>query len=353
MAEPLTLREAQAVKELIQKSKNRVLLYHNDPDGITSAALIMKFFPGFDAIPRKGPETDERFVKDIVRRDPDLLLIVDIPIDQEHEKLEAIKKALPHLKIIVIDHHIIERDLNSMGALHINPRFRKPDAYMPCACIVYVMLQKLGFDVRSLVWMAAIGIISDYGIDDCRDVLEECRTEYPYLLRGNPRKSRIFDAAKLISSAVTLKGLKGASEAMKILTKCEYFEDLAAVRKLKEWRNIVDSEIRQVILESEKTRTKKGDVLFYRIDTKLKLNSIIATILSEKHPDSVIVVRQRYRNGWKISLRNQSGKYNLGEIAKRAVRGIGSGGGHEKAAAAMVPRWLEFRRRFLSELSQT
>ena len=223
---------------------------------------------------------------------------------------------------------------------------------MPSAWMVYRMLERLGYDVKPFVWIAAIGIIGDYGITDARDVLEECRLEYPYLLRGNPMKSRLSEAAKTISAAVTLKGLKGAGEALRYLRRCDYFEDLMGIRNLRSWREVVDEEIRELVRGFEKGKEEKGGVVFYKIETRLNLGSVISTLISEKHPDMIVVVRKKAREGWKMSVRNQAGKYNLGEIVKKAVKGLGSGGGHEKAAAAVVPRWREFRKRFLEEVEK-
>jgi len=293
---------------------------------------------------------DKALVRDIIERSPDSIVFVDMPVDQEHEKLREMKKKLPGVRMAVLDHHIIERDLNKIGILHINPRFRKRGVYLPSAWLVYRILEGLGLDVRSLVWIAAIGIIGDYGITDARDVLEECRMEYPYLLRGNPMKSRLSEAAKTISAAITLKGLKGAGEALRLLRECKYYEDFAGIKKLRAWRVVVDEEIRELVRGFEKHKETKGAVIFYKIETRLNLGSVISNLISEKRPGEVVVIRKKAREGWKVSLRNQSGQYNLGEIVKRAVKGLGSGGGHEKAAAAVVPRWREFRKRFLEEI---
>ncbi len=348
MARVITLKEARLLKKVLEGRRKGILLYHNDPDGITSAALILRFFSGFEAVPRKGPVMDDVFVRELAEREPQVLVFLDIPADQEREKLLLMKEK--GIQIVVVDHHIAEWNLNRDGILHINPRFRKKDAYIPAACVVYKALFLLGFDVKRLSWLACIGIVGDYGFRECGDVMEECRLEYPYLLRGNPLKSRIMEGAKLISSAVTLKGLKGAGEALRIVKQCEHFEDLMASRKLKSWRRTVDEEIRSIVSEFEEKKETRGDVVFFRIETRLNLTSVISTMLSERYPDKIVVIRKRSGKGWKVSVRNQSGRYNVGEIVKRAVKGLGSGGGHEKAAAGIVSGWLKFRKRFLEEV---
>jgi single-stranded DNA-specific DHH superfamily exonuclease len=352
MDRPITSKEVKLFGKVLNTRGKKLLFYHNDPDGIASATLILRFFPDFQAIPRKGPIMDRAFVRDIVERSPDTVVFLDMPVDQEYRKIKGIRKGLPGVTIAVLDHHIFERDLNQIGILHINPRFRKKGIYLPSAWLVYRMLEKLGLDVKGLVWIASIGIIGDYGITDARDVLEECRLEYPYLLRGNPMKSRLSDAAKTLSAAITLKGMKGADEALRSLRKCDYFEDLMGIKKLKHWRKVVDEEIRELVRGFDKAKETRGVVIFYKIESRLNLGSVISTIISEKHPEDIIVIRKKSGEGWKVSVRNQSGQYNVGEIVKRAVKGLGSGGGHEKAAAGVVPKWREFRKRFLEEVGK-
>jgi single-stranded DNA-specific DHH superfamily exonuclease len=352
MGQPITSREVKLFGKILNASGKKLLFYHNDPDGIASAAMILRFFPEFQAIPRKGPMMDSRFVRDIIESSPDVVVFLDMPVDQEYKKMRSIKKRLPRGLIAVLDHHPAERDLNKYGVLHINPRFRKPGIYLSAAWLVYRILERLGHDVKPLVWIAAIGIIGDYDITDSRDVLEECRLEYPYLLKGNPMKSRLAEASKTLSSAITLKGLKGAGEALRSLRECKCYEDLMGIRKLKSWRGVVDEEIREIVKGFEKNMETRGVVAFYKIETRLNLGSVISTLISEKHPDNIIVVRKKSREGWKLSVRNQSGKYNVGEIVKKAVKGLGSGGGHERAAAGVVPKWIELKKRFLEEVGK-
>ena len=346
----ITKKEALLVKNLLQLTGKKLLLYHNDPDGICSAALLLKFFTGFETMPRKGPLMDEEFTKSLIEKKPELIVFLDIPVDQERKMLKKLFKALPDLRILILDHHIPEKNLNSENIVHINPRFKNKDLYIPTSGMVYVLLKKLRYKVTHLVWMAAVGIIGDYGTEDCKDIIEECKEEYPYLLEEDPMTSPLAEVAKLISSAVTLKGLKGAATALKVLSLYDYFDDFIKVEKLQRWKGMVEKEINRLLEEFERGKERKGDVIFYKIETKLNLTSVISTILSEKYQKEIIVIRKKSSKGWKISVRNQSGDYNVGELVKRAVQGIGSGGGHEKAAAGIISKWREFKRKFLEEI---
>ena len=56
--------------------------------------------------------------------------------------------------------------------------------------------------------------------------------------------------------------------------------------------------------------------------------------------------------GYKISLRCQSKTVNVSALAKKCSKGIGSGGGHEQAAGALVSDFDKFRKRAIREIKK-
>ena len=334
----------------------RFLFYHNDPDGICSAAMLLRFFPGFESCVCGGPVMSHAFVQELIEAKPELIVFLDLPVDQEWKKLEFVQRSVPELRMIVIDHHLYEKNLNSDRVLHINSMF-KTEAYIPCAYIIYRMLQQMGKAQKPLLWVAALGVIGDYGWDDCRDLMDECRRRYPKLLGKDAPKSKLGRAAEMISHAVALKGAVGARKSLEFMLRAKNFEDFIATPELGSWEKEVEEELERVIKRAEREKQEHPHgVLAFNIETKLGLNSEVATRFSESYPDSVIIVRRRLgtveQGQWKLSIRCQSGRVNVGELTKRAVRGIGSGGGHAKAAGAMVNDWERFVKRFVSFLKK-
>ncbi len=95
----------------------------------------------------------------------------------------------------------------------------------------------------------------------------------------------------------------------------------------------------------------------YRIDSRLSIASTVSTMLSERNPDKIIFVVKQSNQMMKISARYQEGRQdtvNLNDLLKKAVKGIGSGGGHIRAAGAVVPKkdWPEFERRVFSLIKE-
>ena len=84
--------------------------------------------------------------------------------------------------------------------------------------------------------------------------------------------------------------------------------------------------------------------MFYNIKSKYNISSAISTRMSEIYKNRLIVVWQKAGSRVKVSARNQKGM-NVGKIMENAVKGFGSGGGHEAAAGATmdVKDWEKFR----------
>jgi single-stranded DNA-specific DHH superfamily exonuclease len=354
------------IKALLDIKERKFLFYHRDADGVASAALVMKFFSDFIPVPRRGPAMESGFVESVIKNKPDLVFFVDMPVDQEWKKISLLKKGLPDMKILVIDHHIPEKNLSSRNVVHFNPRFRQ-DVYLPASFLVYKILERLGEGVGKYVWIACIGVIGDYGFDECKELLKECRKAYPELLASDPFRSKLGLGVELVSAAITLKGLAGAERALEVMLRSETCEEFLRSSELRRWKVVVDKELDKILkrFEQEEKKVKKGgeskqvdvfsglNLIFYVMKTKLSMTSPVSSMIAIKNPRKTIVIAKKSGDEWKLSLRNQTGKINLNRIVKRCVKGIGSGGGHVKAAGALVNDFEEFRKRFVTELGKS
>jgi len=342
-------KEMEKFSDFLSVRGKKILLYHNDPDGVCSAALILKFFPDFETIPRKGPALNDDFINELIGKKPSLVMFTDIPVDQEEKMVKKLKKETGCM-IMIIDHHIYEKNLDSKEILHMNPRFKDKKAYIPTTCMLYRILEKMDKDVKSHSWIAAMGVIGDYAFEDCKELLDECEKEYPYLLKKHPLDSKLSKGADMISYAVIMRGFKGAGEALKVLMKSLDYEEFSKNKKLLKWKVEMEREFDFILMEARKEEYPEKGVMIYLIKTRFNITSLVATHFSESFPDMIIIVRKQTGDMWKLCLRNQSGRVNLGKVAKKAVKGIGSGGGHEKAAGVLTTDWEKFKKRFISYL---
>ncbi|MBU0899076.1 MAG: hypothetical protein KKB03_04360 [Nanoarchaeota archaeon] len=348
-----TKAELEKLESFLETEGNNILFHHNDADGICSAALFLKFFQNFDPRVRGGPILDDDFVKEIEIEKPDLLVFLDLPVDQSWKKLDKIMKKLPELKIVIIDHHIFEKNMNSENVLHINPML-KSDEYIPASAVVYDILKEMKKPVKPYCWISCIGIIGDYGFETsfCKDVLKECKKMYPDLLREHPLKSKLAEGVEIISSSTAVRGFFGAEFSLDALLKSRYFNDFSSVKIFETWRMKRNQEFERVVKRADSKKEIAGEVIFYPVKSKLSIYQDLGTHLGEINPNNVIItIRDLGDNLYKIGMRGQSGKHNLGELAKKCSKGIGNGGGHPKAAGAVVNDIKKFKKRFLKEVN--
>lgn len=347
----ISKKDLKTFKGFMNLDGKKVLLYHNDPDGISSATLLLKFFPDMESIPKPGPRMDDEFLEEMIKKKPKLVIFADMSGDQEWEKIKVLQKA--GCKTMIIDHHIYEKNLNSKDILHINPRFKEKGAYIPTAYMIYKILEDSGFDVKEHCWIAAMGVIGDYGFQDCKDFLDMCRKEYPYLLREHPLESKLGKGADLITYAVIMKGLRGAGESLKILMDSMDYGEFANNEKLQRWGEEMEREFEFIIKDAEREECPDKDIIIFKIKSRFNISSAVATHFGEKYPGKIVVVRKDKNGGVKLCFRNQNGRVNLGDVVKKCTSGIGSGGGHEKAAGAFVTDWEKFKKRFIASVSKS
>jgi single-stranded DNA-specific DHH superfamily exonuclease len=344
-------KELERLEDFLRTSGKRMLFYHRDADGICAASLLMKFFGEFEREARQGPRIEKEFVKEIVEKKPDLMVFMDLPVDQEWDKIKEILDNLPKTRMVVIDHHIHERNMSSERIVHVNPRFFE-DTYLATSYVNYKLLEAMGKDVSRLVWISVIGIIGDYDLKDCKDLLELCEKTFPGSLGKNPLSSKLGYASEFICSAVTIKGSEGAEKVLKILLESKDYRKFLKSKRLEAWHQKVKEEIRKVIKDAYSNREMhpKLGLHIYTIRTRMSLTSAVSTYFAEKYPDKTVIIRRKSESEWKLSFRNQAGLVNVGQLAKKCVQGIGTGGGHKKAAGAIVTDWDRFRERLLEEM---
>ncbi len=342
------------ISDLLGSGGKKILLYHTDSDGISSAALILRFFDGFMAVPRDGPIMDDRFLKDLVSLEPDVLVVLDLPIDQEWKKMEAVQKKLPGMRMLIIDHHIPEKNLGTGGNFHINPRFDK-DVYVPASALVYRLLADMGKDVKPLIWIAGVGVVGDYAFEDCKDILKECVESFPEVGK-DPRKSALHTISSMLTSAIVLHGLRGVGKDLEIMMKTDSIAEVLKNGYLAACDKKVSGEIKRIMADFKKKAKEfpNLDLMIYKLNSRLNVASTISTLLAESYPDKIILVTKQGKQHVKISARYQAGRINLSELLKSSVSGIGFGGGHKKAAGAVVNKndSKEFERRIVERITE-
>jgi len=174
----------------------------------------------------------------------------------------------------------------------------------------------------------------------------------PFLSSCEIGKDDMKKGAELVSSAMTVNGLKGAVDSVKFLVSSHDFTDFTRNPALKSWRSEVESEFEHIMgrFDGGKELYPEAGLVVYEINSRLNLTSAVSNRLSEMLPSLVVMIRKKSGDEWKVSLRCQSGEVNLGKIVKKCTKGIGSGGGHVRAAGGVVTDYKKFFERLKAEL---
>ncbi|MCD6477563.1 MAG: DHH family phosphoesterase [Candidatus Aenigmarchaeota archaeon] len=334
--------------KFISLLENYSLVYHKDADGVCSAVLLSKV-----KNPTLSSPNDSNGIKisdSLMERLNELpkAVFTDLPVDQmPYERIKV--------KTLVIDHHIPTRDLNNYdNFIHLNPRFKMPNAYLPASYLVYRILEKKYKNIKKYSWIAGVGVVGDRGTNSCRDLIDVIERDYPELLikdKYNPKKmwsSELGFFSKLIDSSKGVKGIRGIMKSYEIFLNAEKPEDIKNTELMNYYRRF-QRELENLIMDFRYHSEffPETNAYMYRIESKYNIESTLSTVLSEKNPDAAIFV-YRIKNGLHISARCQTGRINVADVLRNLSEGIGSGGGHPQAAAASIRK--EHANRFLERL---
>lgn len=337
--------KAEGFFRRMRKKDKALILYHRDGDGMASAVLaglIAKDICG--KIPKMIPKTGKvtftmREIEELNAKMPDKIIIVDLNADRSKEELLSLEA-----DIILIDHHKPANNLNP-AIPHINPRLENPAAYVPASCVVWRIGRYMGIDLPSKI--AFIGTLSDYGLSECPDLREAFNKENPELSVGDAKEKEIFDNfkigefAKAVGSARTVAKDAGCRKAVKAMLEDDYSE-------ARKYMEIVDSELERLEKKFTQEKEEFGDIDFFIFSSRYDLGSPMSTVLFAKRPERTLIILQRKRE--KIKVHGRSNNVDIAELLVKAAEGIGEGGGHPKAAGAMIPAKMlgDFKERIIS-----
>lgn len=346
-------QEFKQIREWL-RLKQKLIVHHRDVDGNCAAAQLLKFFE-FESMSIKDPFVSYDLVNELVEKNPQFIVFLDLAVDEHWENVVSLQTKLKNTKIVVFDHHVIRKDLNDFGIIHINPRFIMSDAYIPTSLMVFDLLKCLGLNIESQMWISIIGTISDYGHKANPEFMKLAKETYPGFMKGSqPIKTKLGDAAKTIYSGIICRGEYGSRYALNALVKSKGFEDFAENETLLEWRKTVDAEIKSVLDDFKKNKETKDKIVFYEIKSELNITAILANILAEKNADKFIVVSKHAQEGWKVSTRSPrepKSEVDLSKVVSEAAKGIGYGGGHPQAAGALVKNWEKFKEKMSASIN--
>lgn len=313
------------------------LVYHTDADGVCSAALMSKFLKDKIKLASPNDSYGIQISEDLTNSLNEIKcnIFVDLAVNQwDYSKLKS--------NVLIIDHHTTKVDLNEeKNFIHINPRIKNPDVYLPASYLVYKLLTEMDKKMEKYAWIAAIGIIGDKG-DHSKIKFKEKYDDLKFL-------------ADVIEANKGVYGRKGIIRAYEIFLDAEKPQDVLdskLIRTYHKFQKALDDTILDFKYHSEHFERKNA--YLYKVYNKYKITSTVSTVLSEREPDAAFFIYKRDKV-LSMSARCQTARINVAELLEKLSKGLGSGGGHPPAAAANIPienadKFLERLRNYLEGL---
>ncbi len=331
---------------------NIIVIFHNDADGIASAALFSIFLKSHAnrepyLISQPMP-VDKNLMQKIKTTIPSKIVFLDLAIDQSRDLLEKISRIA---SVLIIDHHQISKNSNEKNIVHFNPRFGKPDVYQSNSYLTYKIFSEI-MDMSSWLWIAGIGIIGDYDVSDSMDLINEIKKKYPSISIEPLLRSELGRIVDMISATRATKSLT-PEQLVHLLIKAKNLEAFSKNREIMDSYEKIEMEIAGIMVDFEKSAERFPGIIFYDMTSEYNLRSPISTKVSEMHPDKLVVVHQTVGSRIKLSARNQTRRFDVSKLLQQACRGLGaSAGGHANAAGAMLKKddWEKFRERLIKSV---
>jgi len=198
------IREFQNVISTM-KPEDLIILSHADHDGFTSTALIdCYFYKKFQQrIKKFHPSKETPYTKifnEILKIKPKYLFLVDVVVSKYKNFLE---KILQNNTVIVnLDHHD-NIEISSENYINFNPH-RFGLEFMNSSGLCWTFLKEIDEDFESLCWLAGIGAIQDYCIEDNKELFKTLK-DYGYidsLTLEYLIDSELMKIAKMINASI-------------------------------------------------------------------------------------------------------------------------------------------------------
>ncbi|MEM5814222.1 MAG: hypothetical protein QXD77_00185, partial [Candidatus Aenigmatarchaeota archaeon] len=151
------IHAAEARKFLDSVEGKIGLLFHDDADGISSAALVLAYLRKRGVEARPVAFGDFEGIAEFASANFDRYIIVDIPPNEFLGDLKLVRNK----PLLVVDHHPFEHDINGKNAIFVNPRLDDPNAYVSASHCIFDIIGK----PKEWEWLMRVGATGDHEIE--------------------------------------------------------------------------------------------------------------------------------------------------------------------------------------------
>jgi len=323
------LEKATSLLYNIINPNDCIILSHADHDGFSSSVLLNAFFLkkyGYAAsimYPTKMTNY-EKILSKIKFFKPKFLIIVDSPLSIYKKALEDI---LNHTYVLNFDHHDI-LDIKHQNYYDFNPHIWGID-FLNSSGLVWKILKKIeGSFFEERCWVAGIGAIQDYCIEDNHEMFELIRklNLIEDLNLASLVDSKLMQIAKMVRASISTINPQYTYNIL--LNACmnnapEYLYDDVKLKKayenFKKQLNEAYNNIKADVFLKDKIKFKFYDMKEFDIN-------LISDFCEREKEEAIYIAYKKNR----ISFRALFINYDVRVL----VRYFGGGGANPRAAGA-------------------
>ena len=243
-----------------------LILSHDDADGLSSAAILCRAFeetsagPDLRLVGRGENAWSDAIAAEVKRRDPSALVVADL----------GMRERVLHPRMAVIDHHVPTGTPEGATVVHGYGRDPTPSTSVLAH---YCAEGSMGEAADDLLWLAAVGLIGDYGDKAPFDIV--------------PRAKKRYGAGKLrelvsLVNAPRRSASGDACPALDLLLKADDPADALSGRHPEaDACQAAREEVQAALAEGRKQPPKfgsryGGDVAIIRLDSPCQIHPLIA-----------------------------------------------------------------------------
>lgn len=340
------------------------IVYHGDCDGVISAALFDHVLKRtredteIHSIPVRTEQYD--FVDALLRlsrHGPDAAIFLDLSIQNHLDKLQRAAE-IASAGVLVYDHHSQDNDRVPANTLYLNPSItpegESDTSPPPCLLAARLAEACTGTDFD---WAACIGLIAESAVESFLPIFQKLPRQFPVLfpvrdITGpeDVYSCRLRDISYAVGSAFWAEPDRYEHLAFEILSRMILLNSPQAffdrsnseAQQLVHLERKVRAEINRLYIQGEYDSyyVPEASLRYTEVTSEYRIGGVVATRLSHRHKDDIVVTGQRYSGRYVIEARRGSRiGVDVAKLLARATRDLApfSVGGHPAAAGATLP----------------
>ena len=352
------------LRRIPDKAGSFAIVYHGDCDGVVSGTLfdyILRLTMGKTGVHHIPVRTEQYDLAHVLAAlnniRPDATIFLDLSVQNLPDKLQQAADATGH-SLLIYDHHTQYNDVLPARTLYLNPSVT-PDGHdenspPPCYFAAQLAEKRTGINYD---WAAAVGLIAESAVDRFLPLFQTLSQKFPALCpiggivsSADVQRSKFREISYAVGSAYWATpgqfepiAFRTLARMIEVGSPASFFDrGNEDSRTLMELEKLVRREISRVSMQAmaEAYHATEVSLRYAEISSEYRIGGVVATRLSRKYRNDLIVIGQNYHGRYVVEARRGPRQtVNVANLLRHATREIDpmSVGGHPAAAGATLP----------------